>query len=330
MHLLFHSAKTSASSMDTLGARKQRSGAVRLVGLLSDDTSVDQSGVAPVVLLDTLTVNWIHGVGDGSPERATSKVLLPCVTLGVEQQLAGSEGVVVLGLQRPLSDESGELARDGLEVSALAADSRRNVLGVGAGGGEVVDVGIDHEILGGVEKRSPVVGALEVVLKHDGDAFVELLDFLEDAVHVCQDPVRTSIGQTGRRTEASEMGVGCLVDGTEGESVLVARVLDELEDLVDSGESVVEVGGVLEPVAVAESLANVEAVHATWERVKTDDDVHVVLLDSILCDGAEVLLLVTSIKLRSRNLDPSGVGGGDTKSIHTDRGKLVDGRGVEE
>jgi hypothetical protein len=132
------------------------------------------------------------------------------------------------------------------------------------------------------------------------------------------------------RTEAGKVGVGCFVDGTEGEGVLVARVLDELEDLVDSSERVVEVGGVLEPVAVAKSLTNVEAVHATRQGVKANDDVHVVLLNGILGDDAEVLLLVTSVELRSRNLDPSGVGGGDAKSVHSDGGKLVDGGGVEE
>jgi hypothetical protein len=52
----------------------------------------------------------------------------------------------------------------------------------------------------------------------------------------------------------------------------VAAVLDEVEDTIDSLERVVEVGGVVEPVVVEESLADVEVVYTTGKRVKTDDD----------------------------------------------------------
>lgn len=304
--------------------------AVRLVGLLGDDTLVNKASVAPVVLLHTLAVNRVHSVRDSSPEGATGKIPLPSEALGVEEQLPRGEGVVVLGLQRPLADERGELGRDGLEVGALAADGRGDVLRVGAGGGEVVDVAVDDQVLGGGEEGRPEVRALEVVLEHDGDALVEGLDLLEDTVHVGQDPVGAGVGETGGGAEAGEVSVGSLVDGAESECVLMPRVLEEFEDLVYGLEGVVEVGSVLEPVAVVESLTDVKAVDTTGQGVKADNDVHAILLDSVVGDGAKVLLLVASVELRARNLDPGGVGRRDTESVDTDGSKLVDRGGVQE
>jgi hypothetical protein len=52
----------------------------------------------------------------------------------------------------------------------------------------------------------------------------------------------------------------------------VSAILDEVEDTINSLVRVVEVGGVIEPVIVEESLADVEVVDATRKRVKTDDD----------------------------------------------------------
>lgn len=70
------------------------------------------------------------------------------------------------------------------------------------------------------------------------------------------------VRKTGSRTETGQV-VGSLVDGSDSESVLVARLLDEVENTVDSLETVVKVGGVVEPVVVEESLANVEVVDTT-------------------------------------------------------------------
>jgi hypothetical protein len=52
----------------------------------------------------------------------------------------------------------------------------------------------------------------------------------------------------------------------------VSAVLDEVENTIDGLVRVVEVGGVVEPVIVEESLADVEVVNATRKRVETDDD----------------------------------------------------------
>jgi hypothetical protein len=52
----------------------------------------------------------------------------------------------------------------------------------------------------------------------------------------------------------------------------VTTILDEVEYTIDSLERVVKVCGVLEPVLVEECLTNVEVVHTTGKRVKTDDD----------------------------------------------------------
>ena len=189
---------------------------------------------------------------------------------------------------------------------------------------------VDDEVLGGVEEGRPEVRAFEVVLQHDGDAPVELLDLFEDAVHVGQDPVGAGVGEAGGGAEAGEVGVGGFVDGGEGEGVLVAGVLDKLEDFVDGFEGVVEVGGVLEPVAVAEGFADVEAVDAAGEGVQPYDHVHVVHLDRVLCDGAEVFLLVAGVELRAGDLDPGSVCGGDAEGVYPDGGEFVDGGGVEE
>jgi hypothetical protein len=43
----------------------------------------------------------------------------------------------------------------------------------------------------------------------------------------------------------------------------VAAVLDEVEDTIDSLERVVEVGRVLEPAVMEESLADIEVVDTT-------------------------------------------------------------------
>ena len=125
----------------------------------------------------------------------------------------------------------------------------------------------------------------------------------------------------------------------------MAGGLHEVEDSVDSLEGVVQVGSVVEPALVAVGLTDVETVDTTWEVVETDNNVHVVALNGVLGNGAEVLLLVTVVKSGAWNLlwqllalgitversgtyDPSGVGGWNAESVDTDRGELVNGGGV--
>lgn len=119
-------------------------------------------------------------------------------------------------------------------------------------------------------------------------------------------PVGAVGSETSVGAEASEV-VGGLVQRREGERLHVAGVFDEVEDTIDSLEGVVEVGGIVEPAVVEESLADVEVVDATWQAVKTDDDVHAIGVDRVVGDGLEELLLITVVKLRARENCPSSV-----------------------
>lgn len=67
-----------------------------------------------------------------------------------------------------------------------------------------------------------------------------------------------------------------------------------------------------------ESLANVEVVDATKKRVKTNDDVHLVLLDDVVGDLAEVRSLVSVTEGRSRNINPRSIGGGNAQNVDSD------------
>lgn len=64
--------------------------------------------------------------------------------------------------------------------------------------------------------------------------------------------------------------------------------------------------------------------------MKANDNVHAVRVHSIIGDSLEPLLLVTTVQLRARNLDPSGVGGRDSEKVDTNAGKLVNSGGVQE
>jgi hypothetical protein len=145
--------------------------AVRLVGSLGDDALVNQVDVAPVLALSTLTINLGSRVGDCSPESATRDIFAPSVALGIEEGLAGLQGVVEHGLERPFTDEDGELGLLG-DVGGLTADGRVDVVGIGTGGSEVVDVRVEDDVGGCVVEGSPVAGAQEAVLDHHGDALV--------------------------------------------------------------------------------------------------------------------------------------------------------------
>ncbi|KAI6756045.1 hypothetical protein HG530_011781 [Fusarium avenaceum] len=79
--------------------------------------------------------------------------------------------------------------------------------------------------------------------------------------------------------------------------------------------------------ALINSLDSLEnSVHG----VKADDDMHVVPLNGILSDPAQMLLLLTRVESRPRDLDPSRVSSGDAEGVDSDLGKRVDGRGVKE
>jgi hypothetical protein len=130
--------------------------AVRLVGSLGDDALVNQVDVAPVLALSTLTINLGSRVGDCSPESATRDIFAPSVALGIEEGLAGLQG------------ELGLLG----DVGGLTADGRVDVVGIGTGGSEVVDVRVEDDVGGCVVEGSPVAGAQEAVLDHHGDALV--------------------------------------------------------------------------------------------------------------------------------------------------------------
>lgn len=181
-------------------------------------------------------------------------------------------------------------------------------------------MGVHDEVGGGVVEGGPVGGALEVVLEHERDAFVDLGDLLQGSVDVGVDPVCAVEGQAVGGAEAGEVGVGGFVDGGDGEGLHAVAGLDKVEDTVDGLEGVVEVGRVEEPVAVAEGFADVETVDTAGQAVETDDDVHAVLVDGVVGDLAEPGLLVTGVELGAGDLDPGGVGGWDAESVDTDGG----------
>lgn len=277
-----------------------------------------------------MTINSSSRVRDGGPERSTADILLPSISLSVEDELAVRDGkaVVVHGLQTPLADEVRELGGLG-DVGGLATDGRGNVLRVSSCGGEVVDVGVDDEVGRGVEVRLPEGGALEAVLHHDGDTAVDLGDAVNAAVDVVGDPLRAVGGKTGGSTESGEVVRG-LVDGADGPGGQVAACLDEVDDGVNGLVCVVEIGSVKEEVVVHKGFADVEVVDTAGQGVQADDNVHAVGVDGVVGNGLEVLLLVAVPEGGAGNLDPGGVGGGDSQSVNTDSSELVDGGLVEE
>lgn len=149
----------------------------------------------------------------------------------------------------------------------------------------------------------------------------------EDGAVVLQDPGDAGWGQGVGAAELGEVGVvGGLVDGLEGEVGGVLGGLDEGEDRVDCVQTVLEVAGGVEPIAAADALTDFEAVKTAGETVEVDDNVHVVLADGVVGDGAEVFLLVAVVELRTGNLDPGGVGHRDTQDVDAGLGKSVNER----
>lgn len=161
----------------------------------------------------------------------------------------------------------------------MSTDGWSNVFGVSSRGGEVVDVAVHDEVGVAGEERCPVGGALEAVLEHDWDAGVDVGNEFEDGVDVFDYPSGTGFGQACWRAEAREVRVRGFVDGCDGEGVLVAGGDDEDEDALDGLQGVGEVCAILEPVAVAESFADVKGVDATGERVQACSELSALLLN---------------------------------------------------
>jgi hypothetical protein len=302
--------------------------AVRRVGSKGNNTLVDKINVRPVLALSTLTIDLSSRVRNSSPESATSNVLVKSIALSIKESLAPSHGVVVHGLQTPLSNENREL---GLlrKVLSLTAHSRVDILRVGACSGEVVDVRVKHNVGASVVEGCPVGSALETVLNHHGNALVDLGDLFEHTAVVSIDPVGGFVREAGRGTEAGEVVRG-FVDGRDGKGRYAAAGLDEVQDAVDSLERVVEVGGVVEPAVVHQSLTDIEVVDTTGQGVETDDNVHIVLVDGIVGNSLEVLLLVAMVENGAGDFDPCGVGCRNTENVYTNRSQLVDGGSVQE
>ena len=64
--------------------------------------------------------------------------------------------------------------------------------------------------------------------------------------------------------------------------------------------------------------------------VLTNDDVHVVPVDSVLGNGVQVSNLRAGVELRSWNADPGCVCGWNAEGVDAYAGQLVDGRSVEK
>lgn len=64
--------------------------------------------------------------------------------------------------------------------------------------------------------------------------------------------------------------------------------------------------------------------------MKADDNVHAILQHSVIGDNLQPLLLVTTVELGTRNLNPSSISGRDAKNVDTNTGELVDSGGVQE
>lgn len=124
-------------------------------------------------------------------------------------------------LKRPFADEDRELGFLS-NVLGLTTDSRVDVVGVGSGSGEVVDVGIHDDVGASIVERSPEASALEAVLELERNTLVNNSNLLEDTVDVGVDPVGGVVRKTSSGTEAGEV-VRSLVDRGNGEGVLVAR-----------------------------------------------------------------------------------------------------------
>ena len=187
---------------------------------------------------------------------------------------------------------------------------------------------VDDKVGVGREERSPVVVAEETVLEHARNTSIELGDLLQDTLNVGVDEVGSLKGQT---TSSGKVGsdITRLVDGRDSEGVDVTGGGNEAEDGIDGLEGVGKVLGRVEPSGGTDALTSGKAVDTTREGVKTDDDVHTVALDGIVADSLEVSLLVTVVKTRAGNGDPSRVVGRDSEKVDTSSGERVDVAGSD-
>jgi len=58
--------------------------------------------------------------------------------------------------------------------------------------------------------------------------------------------------------------------------------------------------------------------------VQADDDVHIVLLDGVKRNLAEIVLLVSTVELGTRNFDPGSISSGNAEGVDVLFGHLVD------
>lgn len=105
---------------------------------------------------------------------------------------------------------------------------------------------------------------------------------------------------------------------------------NEVEDGIDSIVGVGKVGGIVEPSIVEEGFTNIEVVDTSRERVESDDAVHIIIADGVVGDHLEERLLISVVELRTGDIHPRGISSGDSQSVDTDAGELINGRGVEE
>jgi hypothetical protein len=292
-----------------------------------------------------LAVDSSRSISPEVPESASRKILLPCIALGVVEHFAVVKGVVVHSLKGPFSDEDRKFS-----ISCCGGFATRggsHVARVSTGSSEPVEVRVDDQVGASSIEWCPERFTLEAVLKHDWDTLVNGSDLLEDASDVGVDPVSAVRGETSGRSESGkvtintistvriancsvkDLRVRSLVDRGNGECVEVARALHESENSIDSLERPVQVGGVVEPLIVAESLADIKAVDATWEGVQANHTVHIIFLNCICCYCSKIRLLVAVVQSRARHIDPGSICGRNTESVDADGSQFVDGTSVE-
>ena len=177
-------------------------------------------------------------------------------------------------------------------------------------------------------ERSPERSAHETILDHQGNKARTLLQhridsLLERVVVVDSVGVRDRVG----RSKVSQTGVTSFIACTESELTRVGGVENEGDHVVHYVESLLEVSGIVPPSGMSKSFTDVEGVgcvqdrfwSVAWSdiptcialtttgiRVKTQDNVHA-FRDSVVGDRLQILLLVSVVQLRSRNLGPSSV-----------------------
>ena len=170
----------------------------------------------------------------------------------------------------------------------------------------------------------PVHLCLETSLEHDWDLGVYCLDMGNDFFDVFQQPLGTMFCEGGGGSEVREVVViRWFVDRLDGVGIRVSGCLYEVDKRVDGTHRPVQVCLVPPPAPVSNCLADVQSISATRQGVDIDNNVHVVFLNGVICDLAQVVLLVAMVHLGSRELDPSSIGCWDTENRDSSRGQLI-------